>query len=107
MHPYIAQNLAAARARELHKRSAETSRAKQARRGRADSAARRLLRRIAAVAECRYARRRATALRTSADTYTSDPGGAPENYREFLLRTSGPLRHEPSAAHRRAGQPVR
>ncbi len=71
-------------------------------------AARRLLRRIAAVvAECQYAQRRAAELRASADMYLLSPAGAPENYREFLFRTSGPLRHEPTAASRLAGHAVR
>jgi hypothetical protein len=59
----------------------------------------RIGRRIAGVlAECDYAQRRAFTLMTTPDRYLSDSGRAPDDYAEFLLRTSGCLLHEPSAA---------
>jgi hypothetical protein len=61
----------------------------------------------AVVAECNYAQRRMTVLRTSIDRILTDPDRAPDSYREFLLRTSGVLAHEPSAARRSSRQPVR
>jgi hypothetical protein len=65
------------------------------------SAVARLGRRVAGVlAECDYAQRRMLALRTSPDAYLPDGGRAPENYAEFLFRTSGMLMHEPTAARR-------
>jgi hypothetical protein len=62
---------------------------------------RRLARRVGAlVAECNYAQRRITVLQSSPDHYLVAPGQAPDSYEEFLLRTTGPLHHEPSAAAR-------
>jgi hypothetical protein len=49
---------------------------------------------------------RLSALRLSQDTYLSRPGIAPDTYAEFLCRTRGPLRHEPSARARLDGHPV-
>ena len=67
----------------------------------------RLGRRVAAIiAECNYAQRRMTALRTAPDTYLSGRGKAPADYAEFLFRTSGALLHEPGAARRANGQLV-
>jgi hypothetical protein len=45
--------------------------------------------------------------RMSYDTYLPDPASAPGTYAEFLLRTSAPARHEPTAAQRGAGRKVR
>jgi hypothetical protein len=45
--------------------------------------------------------------RMSYDVYLPDPGRAPATYAEFLLRTSVPARHEPTAAQRGAGREVR
>jgi hypothetical protein len=60
-----------------------------------------LARRVrAAIAECNYAQRRITVLQANADGYLIAPGQAPDTYQEFLLRTVGPLEHEPSAAAR-------
>jgi hypothetical protein len=59
------------------------------------------------VAECNEAQRRTTVLMTSADRSLVVPGRAPDTYQDFLLRTSGPLVHEPPAASRLPGQPVR
>jgi hypothetical protein len=68
----------------------------------------RLARRIGAlVAECNYAQRRITVLQSSPDHYLVAPGQAPDSYEEFLLRTTGPLDHEPSAAARCGRQVAR
>jgi hypothetical protein len=52
------------------------------------------------VAECNYAQLRITVLQSSPDHYLVAPSQAPDSYEEFLLRTTGPLHHEPSAAAR-------
>jgi hypothetical protein len=59
-----------------------------------------------AVAECNYAQRRLTVLKTSPDSYLFNPSQAPDTYEAFLFRTSGPLTHEPSAAQRSSGHLV-
>lgn len=60
-----------------------------------------LARRICAViAECNYAQQRMAELSTAPDRYLFDPDAAPATYTEFLYRTSGVLRHEPSARAR-------
>lgn len=59
------------------------------------------------VAECDYAQRRMLALRASPDAYLGDRNQAPENYAEFLFRTSGLLVHEPAASGRAHGQAPR
>jgi hypothetical protein len=56
------------------------------------------------IAECNYAQRRMTELVTAADRYLPAPDAAPEDYAEFLFRTSGLLRHEPPARKRVAGR---
>jgi len=62
---------------------------------------RRLARRISAVvAECNYAQRRMVELATAPDRYLFNPDAPPATYEEFLYRTSGVLRHEPSARAR-------
>jgi hypothetical protein len=61
----------------------------------------------AAVAECHEARRRLYVLNASADRHLLDPDRPPENYREFLFRTSGPLLREPAAEKRALGRVVR
>ncbi|HEY8046595.1 MAG TPA: hypothetical protein VIF35_20180 [Streptosporangiaceae bacterium] len=58
----------------------------------------------AAVAECHHATRTMMQLRLAPDRYLPDSGQAPDHYAEFLFRTSGPLRHEPSARQRAAGR---
>jgi hypothetical protein len=64
-------------------------------------------RRIAAFfAECNYAQRRMMALRTTPDTYLTDRDKAPDDYAEFLYRTSSVLLPEPTAAARAHGRPV-
>jgi hypothetical protein len=65
--------------------------------GRIRSFARRI---CAVIAECNYAQRRMAELATAPDRYLFDPDAAPDTYDEFLYRTSGLLRHEPSARAR-------
>jgi hypothetical protein len=66
-----------------------------------------LARRIAAiVAECNYAQRRLTIVKTSPDAYLAVRDQAPDDYAEFLFRTSGPLLREPDARRRAHGQLV-
>jgi len=38
--------------------------------------------------------------RTATDRYVENPAAAPDTYEEFLTRTSGVLRHEPTARKR-------
>ena len=56
------------------------------------------------IAECNYAQRRLTTLMTAPDRYLDERGKAPDDYAEFLYRTSGALLHEPAAGHRATGQ---
>ena len=64
-----------------------------------------LARRVAdIVAECNYAQRRMTILKTAPDAYLNVADKAPEDYAEFLFRTSGTLLREPDASHRTHGQ---
>jgi len=64
-----------------------------------------LARRVAdIVAECNYAQRRMTILKTAPDAYLASADTAPDDYAEFLFRTSGPLLPEPDASHRAHGQ---
>jgi hypothetical protein len=58
------------------------------------------------VAECNYAQRRLQILRTTPDGYLQDPDKAPDDYAEFLFRTSSALLHEPAAAGRAHGRQV-
>jgi hypothetical protein len=60
----------------------------------------------AVVAECNYAGRRITVLQANPDNYLLTPDQAPDTYQDFLLRTAGPLEHEPSAAARCGGPTV-
>ena len=46
-------------------------------------------------------------LQSSPDHYLVAPAQAPDTYEEFLLRTTGPLDHEPSAAARGGRQTIR
>jgi hypothetical protein len=67
----------------------------------------RLARRAGAtVTEAARAQRRLASLRLAYDRYAPEPDAAPADYQEFLLRTSHPLLHEPSASKRRVGRPV-
>ena len=62
-------------------------------------------RRVADIlAECNYAQRRMTTLKTAPDAYFATAGKAPDDYAEFLFRTSGMLLREPDASHRARGQ---
>jgi len=58
------------------------------------------------VAECNYAQRRVFTLRTAPDAFLAERDKAPDEYAEFLFRTSSPLLHEPAAVGRAHGQPV-
>ena len=65
----------------------------------------RIARKIAsAVAEANYAQRRMLELRLAPDHYVFRTASAPDTYAEFLYRTSGQLRHEPSAQARSVGR---
>ena len=65
----------------------------------------RLARRVAGFfAECNYAQRRVTMLRTAPDAYLTTRNTAPDDYSEFLFRTSGTLMREPDARRRALGQ---
>jgi hypothetical protein len=69
---------------------------------------RRLARRMrSAMAEIDCAQRRMAQIQGSPDSYLANPDQAPDDYREFLFRTSGPLAHEPTAAQRSAGRAIR
>ena len=59
------------------------------------------------VAECNYAQRRLAELQANLERYPIEPDQAPDSYQVFLLLTSRKLAHEPSAAHRSAGEAVR
>jgi hypothetical protein len=59
------------------------------------------------ISECNEAQRRLTYRRLAYDLYLAEPDAAPDTYAEFLLRTSGPLRREPSAHQRLAGRGIR
>jgi hypothetical protein len=66
-----------------------------------------LARRIAGFfAECNYAQRRLTILRTAPDAHLTARNTAPDDYSEFLFRTSGTLMREPDAGRRALGRLV-
>ena len=54
------------------------------------------------VTECNQATRTMSQLRFAPDRYLPDAGQAPDDYAEFLFRTSGSLVHERSARQRLA-----
>jgi hypothetical protein len=58
------------------------------------------------VAECNYAQRRMFALRTAPDLYLANRDKTPDDYAEFLFRTSSTMLHEPTASGRGHGRPV-
>jgi hypothetical protein len=58
------------------------------------------------ISECNDAQRLLTIRRLAFDRQLPEPDLAPDTYDEFLLRTSGPLLHEPSARQRLAGRTV-
>ena len=53
-----------------------------------------------AVHEMHEAQRLMLVLHNAADRHIPNPNVAPDTYAEFLVRTSGPLLHEPSARKR-------
>lgn len=60
----------------------------------------------ATIREMNEAQRLMMVLSLSVDRQLANPGKPPATYEEFLLRTSGPLLHEPSARRRaRKGAP--
>jgi hypothetical protein len=61
----------------------------------------------AIVAECNEAQRRLWELRQDPERYVFEPDRAPETYQIFLIRSAGPLVHEPSALARALGLTVR
>jgi hypothetical protein len=62
---------------------------------------RRLFAKVAAVVgEMNDAQRRMIILRSAPDRYLLNSHEGPETYHEFLVRTSGPLLHEPPASRR-------
>jgi hypothetical protein len=50
--------------------------------------------------EMNEAQRLMLVMRTATDRYVERPHAAPDTYDEFLIRTSGVLRHEPAARKR-------
>lgn len=58
------------------------------------------------IAECNYAQRRLTTIMTAPDRYFTGRDQAPDDYAEFLYRTSGALLREPAAGRRATGQLV-
>jgi hypothetical protein len=60
----------------------------------------------AALAEVNHQQARLARQRLSQDAYMINPNAAPDTYAEFLFRTKGPLRHEPSWRARLDGHPV-
>jgi hypothetical protein len=57
--------------------------------------------------DMRYAQYRLTVLLCSPDRFIMDADRAPHDYAEFMYRTSGPLRLEPSENSRSHGELVR
>src|SRR6202035_4874117 len=58
----------------------------------------------AVIAECHRAAGTMMRLSQAPARYVPDSGQAPDDYAEFLFRTSGTLRHEPTAWQRAAGR---
>jgi hypothetical protein len=56
--------------------------------------------------ELGYWQRRTAVLTLAPDRQLAHPNKAPETYREFLARTTGPLLREPSSCARLAGRQV-
>ncbi len=56
--------------------------------------------------ELDYWQRRTAVLSLAPDRYIMNPHKAPDTYREFLARTTGPLIREPSFKARLAGRRV-
>jgi len=66
-----------------------------------------LRRACSGIAELNRQQDRMSIRRLSYDTYMTCPDTPPETFGEFMLRTRGPLRREPSARARLSGRPVR
>jgi len=62
---------------------------------------------LGVIEEMNDAQQRALRARMAYDQFLPNPAKAPDTYQEFLLRTSGPARHEPTARQRTAGRRVR
>jgi len=62
---------------------------------------------LGVIEEMNDAQQRALRARMAYDQFLPNPAKAPDTYQEFLLRTSGPARHEPTARQRGAGRRVR
>lgn len=62
---------------------------------------------LGVIDEMNDAQRRALRVRLAYDQVLPSPAKAPDTYGEFLLRTLGPARHEPTARQRAAGRRVR
>jgi hypothetical protein len=58
---------------------------------------------VAAIAEAHEAQRMLFERRMDPESYVFWTAGAPDTYADFLFRTSGRLRHEPSACERALG----
>lgn len=58
------------------------------------------------VREMNEAQRRMLVLQTAMDRHVQNANTAPDTYDEFLVRTSGPLLHEPPARKRLKGRRV-
>jgi hypothetical protein len=56
--------------------------------------------------EVDYWQRRTAVMSLAPDRHVAHPNRAPETYREFLARTTGPLLREPSFRARLAGRQV-
>jgi hypothetical protein len=62
---------------------------------------------LSVISQMNDAQRRVVRARLACDPCLPGPARAPETYQEFLLRTRGPARHEPTARQRAAGRRVR
>jgi hypothetical protein len=61
---------------------------------------------IRLIRELNYWQRRSAILSMAPDRYLAHPDRAPDTFREFMARTSGPLICEPSCKARLAGRSV-
>ena len=59
---------------------------------------------VGVLAECDYAQRRWFTVMTAPDSYLTSSDQAPDDYAEFLFRTSSSLVHEPTADDRACGR---
>jgi hypothetical protein len=58
---------------------------------------------VAAIVEAHQAQRMLFERQMDPESYVLPAAGAPDTYADFLFRTSGRLRHEPSARERALG----